>query len=808
MRQQKTLPVIGLLGVLVSLISTEVRGQSVGFCTTLHGKQGQCKPLVKCVRFVHEIPLLQNQPCQLLTGEVGVCCPHIVIGTATFRKPRRNTVLRRPPRPPVPLPPIRTNDIQQANFGAEQRLQVRRQIEAGLRQAGLVISRGSLTPVAKHKRLQKTTAKARSLGRKAAKLVEASNQLQQSFNLSPAQGTHALPVFSLVGTSLAVSDEDHAEMCNAIDGSTGFVLEAGQCRSANLEFRSVDGSCNNRQHSIWGQANIALQRLLHPQYEDGISRPRGQMSNDPTVSSLPSPRDVSEALVADHDKPSQEFTLLLMQWGQFVDHDMTHTPLVEGEDDSAILCCSNGNVVRGDLAHPECMPISISSTDSFYGRLGQQCMEFVRSMPARNAECHLGPREQVNQITAFLDASNVYGSETSEARLLRLGRRGRLRVTQYGGSELLPLDPDECADHSKRQYCFAAGDARCNEQPQLTVMHTLWLREHNRIVSQLSLLNSQWDDERLYQEARKIVGAQLQHITFNEWLPLILGTRYMDDNNLSPSKSGFTQDYDPSIEPSITNAFATAAFRFGHSLVQGQIEWFGLFGNRLKALQLHRHQLEPFEIYEQNSIDSFLRGLTTQPSQELDGSFSAELTDHLFQERNTSHGMDLVALNLQRGRDHGIPGYMEYRKLCGLPRLTTWREIVNVVASPEIVPRLQRLYSSIEEIDLFLGGMLERGTSGSLVGPTFQCIIGDQFKRLKFGDRFWFEEGNQPNSFSLDQLNALRESSLARIICDNGDNMQQVQPLVFKKASGMNQKASCSGKGIPRVNLEAWRNAN
>ena len=136
---------------------------------------------------------------------------------------------------------------------------------------------------------------------------------------------------------------------------------------------------------------------------------------------------------------------------------------------------------------------------------------------------------QINQITAFLDASNVYGSENSEARVLRLGRGGRLRVTKFRGDDLLPLDPDECADHDRQEFCFEAGeccnckvgpskcvfycwshllssllgvisgDVRCNEQPQLTVMHTLWMREHNRVASQLQLLNSHWDDERLYQ---------------------------------------------------------------------------------------------------------------------------------------------------------------------------------------------------------------------------------------------------------------------------------------------------------------------
>ena len=119
---------------------------------------------------------------------------------------------------------------------------------------------------------------------------------------------------------------------------------------------------------------------------------------------------------------------------------------------------------------------------------------------------------------------------------------------------------------------YISGDLRCNEQPQLTVMHTLWLREHNRIASQLKLLNSFWDDERLYQESKRLVTAQLQHITYNEWLPIILGMSYVDDFNLKPTDFGHSQQYDDTVNPSITNAFATAAFRFGHSLVQSTME--------------------------------------------------------------------------------------------------------------------------------------------------------------------------------------------------------------------------------------------
>lgn len=112
-----------------------------------------------------------------------------------------------------------------------------------------------------------------------------------------------------------------------------------------------------------------------------------------------------------------------------------------------------------------------------------------------------------------------------------------------------------------------------NEQVGLTLLHTIWLREHNRLAAELQTINPGWSDEQLFQEARRIVGAQMQHITYNEWLPLVLGPRYMANFRLHPVRGGgYSRDYDPSVNPSVTNEFATAGFRFGHTLVQNAIQ--------------------------------------------------------------------------------------------------------------------------------------------------------------------------------------------------------------------------------------------
>merc|ERR1711860_172927 len=178
--------------------------------------------------------------------------------------------------------------------------------------------------------------------------------------------------------------------------------------------------------------------------------------------------------------------------------------------------------------------------------------------------------------------------------------------------------------------------------------------------------------------------------------------------------------------------------------------------------------------------------------------------DHLFEEEGASHGLDLVALNIQRGRDHGLPTWNDYREACGLAKINGWKMVAESVSSPELVARIQSLYKNVDDIDLFLGGVIEKPREqGSIVGPTFRCLIGDQFKRLKLGDRFWFENANFPNSFTNAQLEAIRDSSLARVMCDNGDIIEQIQPLVFRAPEGSNTRVNCGGASIPRVNLEA-----
>jgi peroxidase len=296
----------------------------------------------------------------------------------------------------------------------------------------------------------------------------------------------------------------------------------------------------------------------------------------------------------------------------------------------------------------------------------------------------------------------------------------------------------------------------------------------------------------------------LQHITYNEYLPLILGNSMMEKFQLRLNTSAHVTNYDQELNPTLMNEFAAAAYRFGHTMVQGNVQLFDDTGLNVQNTSLKEHFLRPHKLWEKGFLDNYLRGLTIQPPQTVDSSFSKQLTQHLFQGGNP-FGFDLFSFNIQRGRDHGLPPYNAYRKICGLQPFKTFNNMTKFM-SPNIVKVFEKIYKSVEDIDLYPAGVSEFHLPGSSVGPTFACIIAEQFRRLKRGDRFWYENGNQKFSFSEAQLKEIKKASLSRVLCDNSDRMKSVQLLSFIKPSNTNPNEPCSSNRIPTVNLQPWKN--
>ena len=347
-----------------------------------------------------------------------------------------------------------------------------------------------------------------------------------------------------------------------------------------------------------------------------------------------------------------------------------------------------------------------------------------------------------------------------------------------------PLDPSQC---------YLAGDLRVNEQTGLTVMHTVWVREHNRIAMALKNINPHWGEEKLFQEARQIVGAQIQKITYKDYLPLLIGDllpKLILDYSI--------QGYNDQVNPGIPNAFATAAYRYGHSQIQPFFDRLDEDYNPLPQgpLNLVDAFFTPSRFVESGGTDPILRGLLTKHARFVDEFLNNLLTNHLFAANNATPGLDLASLNIQRGREHGLPPYLTWKRWaleqCGIE--SDFRNELTRI-------HLLQTYGTLETVDLFVGGLSEEPLAGGLVGATFACIFARTFEAVRDGDRFYYENDDTTTGiFTAAQRAEIEKASLSRVICDNSDNIRTIQPNAFLASQ---ERVSCTQ--LSQVSLSAWQ---
>ncbi|XP_014215502.1 peroxidase-like [Copidosoma floridanum] len=580
-----------------------------------------------------------------------------------------------------------------------------------------------------------------------------------------------------------------------------------QCPPASLRYRTTDGSCNNLKELWWGSAMSPMQRFLPGVYDDGIQSVRRSV----TGAELPSARQISDRVHEERDVPLTSVTHMLMQWGQFIDHDVTATGQSTAFNGSIPQCCLNGGVgvQPPEFLHPECLPISVEPRDSRLGKLGVRCMEFVRSGAVPREDCEFGTREQLSQVTSYIDASTVYSSSARQGDTLRVFRGG---LMQYGKLQpqrpFLPKEEEEsdlCRRGSLSTNCFRAGDIRLSEQPALISLHVVFLRLHNSLAARMAGLNQHWGDEKVFQETRRIVGAIVQHVTYREFLPIVLGHDVMKLFDIELRPRGYYDGYDETVSPNVANEFSAAAFRFGHSLVQPSFVRFDANHRPIpNNVSIHEEFRNPGNLESPGSVDRLLLGLVNQPAQRRDEFISEELTGHLFQTPGFPFGMDLASINVQRGRDHGIPAFADYRLPCGLSPVRDWTDLERVL-TPRSAGKLRDLYAAVEDVDLFTAGLAEKPVAGGLVGPTFACIIAQQFRNLRKGDRFWYENPFLENGFTPAQLQQIRKVTLAQVLCSTMHNIDDIQVFVMLAADNFrNQRLSCTDPAMGRIDLTPW----
>ena len=552
--------------------------------------------------------------------------------------------------------------------------------------------------------------------------------------------------------------------------------------------RSLDGRGNNELHPNWGRANTLYLRLAPPDYRDGISRMEGG----------PSPRYVSNRVFNDGGQnlfSENGVSQWGWVWGQFVDHDI-----------------GLRNEQPGESA-----PIAFNTNDpleAFTDDLG--AIAFSRT-PAAPGTGVATPRQQVNTLSSFIDASNVYGVDSARLAWLRLGPvdssgaplmltdDGYLpRVTARGDPTTAPAMDLMGALVGMPNRAVVAGDVRANENIALTALHTLFAREHNRIVAALP---SYLTAEERFEIARRVVGAEIQYITYTQFLPA-LGIQ------LEPYRG-----YQPSVNPALSNEFAVVGYR-AHSMIHGEFDTTVPAGTytdeELSAFAAQQIIVErtaadvtltiPLnaafgnpDLLQQVGLGPVLQSLAERQYKN-DEQVDNTLRSILFQvpkpgipdptvcgapvvNPDCFTGVsDLPAIDIARGRDHGIPSYNDLRRAYGLAPKTSFIDVtgeatqrfpprlngndpaildfvelrdadgtllvpgsaeaedeaVTGIRSSTLAARLKAAYGSVDRLDAFVGMVSEQHLKGTEFGELQLAIWTKQFAALRDGDRFYY----------------------------------------------------------------------
>ena len=328
---------------------------------------------------------------------------------------------------------------------------------------------------------------------------------------------------------------------------------------------------------------------------------------------------------------------------------------------------------------------------------GNITIPFVRNHPLGNP---------TNHLTSILDGGAIYGNQQSPIRAFQ---GGLLNSTSLQGLEVPPLNS---------RGMHITGDVRGNENSALLILHSIFLQIHNSKAREIQRNNPQLTDEEIYQQTRRYVVAVFQYITLYEFLPILLGNR-----NTPPKYRG----YRPNVDPRLTIEFSTAIFRYGHTQLDDTLD-----DCQGAPVRLNDTFMNPSLTMQR--YHGLLCGIFRKKARHVEPKVTNAVRNFLFRTIN-----DLVSLNIQRGRDHGLALYNDLRRAYGLRRKRNFNEVTSDSA---LAQKLAQLYQTVDRCEVFVCGLSEDHVRDSALGELFTTAIAEQFGRIRDGDPNWYERSN------------------------------------------------------------------
>ncbi len=520
---------------------------------------------------------------------------------------------------------------------------------------------------------------------------------------------------------------------------------------------AIDGSNHNLADPTANQAGHAEKRFLPDTYLDHLG---GDPSKFPGQE-RPSPRDVSNHVFSQDRDPvlnPLDTNNLLWQFGQFLDHDFG---------------------ITNDGVPAEPLNLVVPPDDPFFDPVLRPYLTIARQAhdPGTGVGHAPNPRLSINTQSGWIDASQVYGYGQTlpgpgaggpTPGVLRELSGGRLLVEP--GTNLLPRTPTVLPTPLFPSTLFVCGDffPRCNETPGLTMMHTLFVREHNRKVAEYAARNPTLTDEQLFQLGRRWVASLMQSITVNEFIPTLTGENV-------PAYDG----YKPWVNGRLALEFVASLYRLGHTLLPRELQRYGSPGGHspLPSLDLGESLFQSPALFQTSAdVDALMRGFTRQPHEKLDCVVADGVRNTLVVDEPGTAGVlfDLPAINIERGRELGLPTYNQARAGFGLPPAAHFSDTFDAKAAG----RLSSIYPNTNQIDLFAGGICEKAAHPGLghTGPLITAVIQRQIKDLRAADRFWYE-----NVLTPAQILEVESYKLSDLILNNtGLRPTEVNSNAFK----------------------------